>query len=59
MVSKANSSRTYATPNFLSRRRQLKLVSQADQKILTKLTTEGEEIKQQKTQVEEKKMKLL
>ena len=41
--------------DFLSRRRQLKLVYQADQKILTKLTTEAEEIKQQKTQVEDKK----
>lgn len=41
--------------DFLDRRRQLKLVYQADQKILAQLTKEGNIIKAQKNQVEEKK----
>lgn len=41
--------------DFLSRRRQLKLVYQADQKILTKLTEQAKQIEQQKTQVAGKK----
>ncbi len=41
--------------DFLDRRRQLKLVYQADQKILAQLTKEGNIIKAQKNHVEEKK----
>ena len=41
--------------DFLSRRRNLKLVYQADQKVLAKLTEEAKQIKQQKTDIEEKK----
>ena len=41
--------------DFLSRRRQLKLVYQADQKILAKLTIQANLINQQKTKVEEQK----
>jgi murein DD-endopeptidase MepM/ murein hydrolase activator NlpD len=41
--------------DFLTRRHQLKLVYQADQKILAKLTAQAKQIEQQKTQVEEKK----
>ncbi len=41
--------------DFLDRRRQLKLVYQADQKVLAQLTKEGNRIKAQKNQVEEKK----
>lgn len=41
--------------DFLSRRRQLKLVYQADQKILAKLTFQANLINQQKTEVEEQK----
>ncbi|MDJ0616553.1 MAG: peptidoglycan DD-metalloendopeptidase family protein [Calothrix sp. MO_192.B10] len=38
--------------DFLSRRQQLKLVYQADQKNLVKLTEQAQQIEQQKTQVE-------
>ena len=38
--------------DFLSRRRNLKLFYQADQKILVKLTQQANQIKQQKTEVE-------
>ncbi|MEM6399346.1 MAG: peptidoglycan DD-metalloendopeptidase family protein [Cyanobacteria bacterium P01_D01_bin.116] len=41
--------------DFLSRRRNLKLVYQADQKVLAKLTEEANQIKQQKTDIERKK----
>ena len=41
--------------DFLSRRRNLKLVYQADQKVLAKLTEEAKQIKQQKTDIERKK----
>lgn len=41
--------------DFISRRYQLKLVYQADQKMLAKLATEANLINQQKTQVEEQK----
>ena len=41
--------------DFLSRRRQLKLVYQADQKILATLTEQAQQIEEQKTQVEGKK----
>ena len=41
--------------DFLSRRRNLKLVYQADQKVLAKLTETANRIKQQKTDVEGKK----
>ncbi|WP_414619569.1 murein hydrolase activator EnvC family protein [Calothrix sp. CCY 0018] len=41
--------------DFLSRRRNLKLVYQADQKVLAKLTEEANQIKQQKTDIEQKK----
>jgi murein DD-endopeptidase MepM/ murein hydrolase activator NlpD len=41
--------------DFLDRRRQLKLVYQADQKILAKLTQQANQIKKQKTDVEEQK----
>ena len=41
--------------DFLSRRRNLKLVYQADQKALAKLTEEANQIKQQKTDIEQKK----
>ncbi|MGD1872240.1 MAG: murein hydrolase activator EnvC family protein [Mastigocoleus sp.] len=41
--------------DFLSRRRQLKLVYDADQKILNKLTVEASKIKKQSTSVESKK----
>lgn len=41
--------------DFLDRRRQLKLVYQADQKILAKLTQQANEIKKQKTDVEQQK----
>ncbi len=41
--------------DFLSRRRNLKLVYQADQKVLAKLTEEANLIKQQKTDIEQKK----
>ena len=41
--------------DFLDRRRQLKLVYQADQKILGKLTQQANQIKKQKTDVEEQK----
>ncbi|MGI2905230.1 murein hydrolase activator EnvC family protein [Tolypothrix sp. VBCCA 56010] len=41
--------------DFLDRRRQLKLVYQADQKILAKLTQQANQIKKQKTEVEEQK----
>ncbi|MEM6753096.1 MAG: peptidoglycan DD-metalloendopeptidase family protein [Cyanobacteria bacterium P01_C01_bin.38] len=41
--------------DFLSRRRNLKLVYQADQKVLAKLTQEANQIKQQKTDIEQKK----
>lgn len=40
--------------DFLSRRRNLKLVYQADQKVLAKLTEEANQIKQQKTDIESK-----
>jgi murein DD-endopeptidase MepM/ murein hydrolase activator NlpD len=41
--------------DFLDRRRQLRLVYQADQKILAKLTQQANQIKKQKTDVEEQK----
>lgn len=41
--------------DFLDRRRQLKLVYQADQKILAKLTQQANQIKKQKTEVEQQK----
>ncbi|TVP65517.1 MAG: peptidase M23 [Nodularia sp. (in: Bacteria)] len=41
--------------DFISRRRQLKLVYQADQKILAKLNTQANLINQQKTAVEQQK----
>ncbi|MBW4449576.1 MAG: peptidoglycan DD-metalloendopeptidase family protein [Spirirestis rafaelensis WJT71-NPBG6] len=41
--------------DFLDRRRQLKLVYQADQKILGKLTQQANQIKKQKTDVEQQK----
>lgn len=41
--------------DFLSRRRNLKLVYQADQKVLAELTAQANEIKQQKTEIESKK----
>ena len=41
--------------DFLSRRRNLKLLYQADQKILVKLTQQANQIKQQRTEVETKK----
>ncbi|AFY47521.1 metalloendopeptidase-like membrane protein [Nostoc sp. PCC 7524] len=41
--------------DFISRRYQLKLVYQADQKMLAKLATQANLINQQKTQVEEQK----
>ncbi len=41
--------------DFLDRRRQLKLVYQADQKILAKLTQQANQINKQKTEVEEQK----
>ncbi len=41
--------------DFLSRRRNLKLVYQVDQKVLAKLTQEANQIKQQKTDIEQKK----
>jgi len=41
--------------DFLSRRHNLKLVYQADQKVLAKLTEEANQIKQQKTDIERKK----
>ncbi|MGD1914472.1 MAG: murein hydrolase activator EnvC family protein [Rivularia sp. (in: cyanobacteria)] len=41
--------------DFLSRRRNLKLVYQADRKVLAKLTESANQIKQQKTDIEEKK----
>jgi murein DD-endopeptidase MepM/ murein hydrolase activator NlpD len=41
--------------DFLDRRRQLKLVYQADQKILGKLTQQANQIKKQKTEVEQQK----
>ena len=41
--------------DFLSRRRNLKLVYQADQKVLAKLTQQAYEIKLQKTDIERKK----
>jgi murein DD-endopeptidase MepM/ murein hydrolase activator NlpD len=41
--------------DFLDRRRQLKLVYQADQKILAKLTQQANQIKKQKTDVEAQK----
>ncbi|MGF1672234.1 MAG: murein hydrolase activator EnvC family protein [Rivularia sp. (in: cyanobacteria)] len=41
--------------DFLSRRRNLKLIYQADQKVLTKLTQEANRIIQQKTDIEGKK----
>jgi murein DD-endopeptidase MepM/ murein hydrolase activator NlpD len=41
--------------DFLDRRRQLKLVYQADQKILAKLTQQANQIKKQKTDVEQQK----
>jgi murein DD-endopeptidase MepM/ murein hydrolase activator NlpD len=41
--------------DFLDRRRQLKLVYQADQKILAKLTKQANQIKKQKTDVEQQK----
>ncbi|MDY6897018.1 MAG: peptidoglycan DD-metalloendopeptidase family protein [Cyanobacteriota bacterium] len=44
--------------DFLSRRRNLKLVYQADQKVLAKLTQEAKQIKQQKTDIEQKKTEI-
>jgi murein DD-endopeptidase MepM/ murein hydrolase activator NlpD len=41
--------------DFLDRRRQLRLVYQADEKILAKLTQQANQIKKQKTDVEEQK----
>ena len=41
--------------DFLSRRRNLKLLYQADQKILVKLSQQAKQIKQQRTEVETKK----
>lgn len=41
--------------DFLSRRRNLKLVYQADRKVLAKLTEEANQIKQQKADIEQKK----
>ncbi|MGB3638705.1 MAG: peptidoglycan DD-metalloendopeptidase family protein [Rivularia sp. (in: cyanobacteria)] len=41
--------------DFLSRRRNLKLVYQADQEVLAKLTEEANLIKEQKTDIEQKK----
>lgn len=41
--------------DFLSRRRNLKLVYQADQKVLAKLTEKANQIKLQKTDIEQKK----
>ena len=41
--------------DFLSRRRNLKLVYQADRQVLEKLTEEANRIKQQKTDIESKK----
>ncbi|KST68481.1 murein hydrolase activator EnvC family protein [Mastigocoleus testarum] len=41
--------------DFFSRRRNLKLLYQADQKILVKLTQQANQIKQQRTEVETKK----
>lgn len=41
--------------DFLSRRRNLKLVYQADREVLVKLTEEANRIKQQKTDIEQKK----
>lgn len=41
--------------DFLDRRRQLKLIYQADQKILGKLTQQANQIKKQKTDVEQQK----
>ncbi|MBE9049314.1 peptidoglycan DD-metalloendopeptidase family protein [Nostocales cyanobacterium LEGE 11386] len=41
--------------DFISRRHQLKLVYQADQKILAKLNTQANQINQQKTDVEQQK----
>ena len=41
--------------DFLDRRRQLKLVYQADQKILAKLTQQANQINKQKTDVEQQK----
>ncbi len=41
--------------DFLSRRRNLKLVYQADRQVLEKLTEEASRIKQQKTDIESKK----
>ena len=43
--------------DFFSRRRNLKLLYQADHKILIKLTQQANQIKQQRTEVETKKMK--
>lgn len=44
--------------DFLGRRRNLKLVYQADQKVLAKLTEEAKQIKQQKTDIEQKKTEI-
>jgi murein DD-endopeptidase MepM/ murein hydrolase activator NlpD len=44
---------------FLDRRRRLKLVYEADQQILAKLTQEGVKISQQKTEVEKQKNAIL
>ena len=44
--------------DFLSRRRNLKLIYQADQKVLAKLTEEANRIKQQKTEIEQKKTEI-
>lgn len=41
--------------DFISRRRSLKLVYQADQQILVKLTTQANQINKQKTEVEQQK----
>lgn len=44
--------------DFLSRRRNLKLVYQADREVLVKLTEEANRIKQQKTDIEQKKIEI-